>query len=49
MAEIAGLCSVCGKPAKHKCNLCGRMVCDEHYDAAHKICVSHAGKIDDLL
>jgi hypothetical protein len=41
MSDIAGLCDICGKVAKHKCHLCGKIVCDEHYDAVHKICARH--------
>ncbi|MGI0100512.1 MAG: hypothetical protein ACREBH_02220 [Candidatus Micrarchaeaceae archaeon] len=33
-----GLCRVCGAVARHKCSLCGKMVCRRHYDKAHRTC-----------
>ena len=38
---LSGLCRICGKIAKNKCSLCGKLVCDDHYDAKHKICTTH--------
>ncbi len=33
------LCEICGeKEATHTCRLCGRRVCDEHYDPATGLC-----------
>ncbi len=40
MAEIMTLCYICGKPAKHVCKLCGKHVCNEHFDAKLGICTS---------
>lgn len=41
--EMAGLCSICGRPgAMYTCHLCGRMVCPQHYDAAHGVCTACA-------
>jgi len=41
MSSIAMLCDVCGtKLAKHACKLCGKRVCDEHYDSKAGICTS---------
>jgi len=28
---IAGLCHICGKPARFTCALCGRLVCEQHH------------------
>lgn len=42
MAELYGLCDICGKIAKHKCKLCGKRVCDEHYDAKSGTCTTHS-------
>lgn len=37
--ELAGLCSICGKPgAMYTCSLCGRLVCRNCYDASRGIC-----------
>ncbi|WP_456473750.1 hypothetical protein [Candidatus Pyrohabitans sp.] len=30
---ITGLCTICGKPARFTCSLCGRLVCERHYVA----------------
>ena len=36
-----GLCRICGKPASNKCSLCGKIVCDEHYDPDLMTCTLH--------
>jgi hypothetical protein len=34
------LCEICGKrEAKHKCPLCGRLVCDEDWDESKGVCI----------
>ncbi len=39
MPEIATLCDVCGKRlAGHTCALCGRRICDEHFDTKSGLC-----------
>jgi len=38
MAEVYGLCHVCGKVARHVCRICGRPACSDHYDASLGIC-----------
>ncbi|MFI5412263.1 MAG: hypothetical protein ACHQX1_00010 [Candidatus Micrarchaeales archaeon] len=40
MSDISTLCDICGKIAKHTCKLCGKRVCDAHYDEKNKICTS---------
>ncbi|MFP3215041.1 MAG: hypothetical protein RXR32_00610 [Candidatus Micrarchaeota archaeon] len=37
---IHTLCYICGKPAKHVCKLCGRHVCEEHYDKETGLCIN---------
>ena len=37
--NIAGLCSICGKPgAMFTCILCGKLVCKNCYENQHNIC-----------
>ncbi|MEM3227890.1 MAG: hypothetical protein QXR58_02100 [Candidatus Micrarchaeaceae archaeon] len=38
--EKTGLCSICGKPARNTCSMCGRVVCDDHFDKKLGICTS---------
>ena len=39
MADLLGLCSICGKPgAMFTCHLCGRLVCSNCFDNQHGIC-----------
>ncbi|MEM3289914.1 MAG: hypothetical protein QW046_00080 [Candidatus Micrarchaeaceae archaeon] len=41
MGDIAVLCDICHlKQAKHVCKLCGRRVCDEHFDSRLGICTA---------
>ncbi len=37
-------CNLCGREAKHKCAICGRDVCDAHYDNIKRMCPTCAGK-----
>ena len=38
--EIAGLCSICGKPmASCTCILCGKIVCINCFDQKNGICM----------
>ncbi len=43
MSGMVGLCNVCGKMAKHTCKLCGKSVCDKHYDEKLGLCTSCKG------
>jgi len=37
--DLMGLCSICGKPgAMYTCNLCGRVVCSQHFNSIHGVC-----------
>lgn len=36
--EVLGLCSICTRPARYSCSLCGRPVCAEHYDKHNRMC-----------
>lgn len=36
--SMIGICSLCGSPAVSTCRLCGRLVCEEHYDSRTGIC-----------
>ena len=39
MADLLGLCSICGKPeTMFTCHLCGRLVCANCFDNQHGIC-----------
>lgn len=40
MSDVVALCDICGKIARHSCSLCGKRVCDMHYDSALHICTS---------
>jgi len=35
---LKGICEICGKPAVARCRLCGREVCEEHYDRSTGLC-----------
>ncbi len=35
---MEGLCEICRKPAIATCRLCGRRVCEDHYDKATGLC-----------
>ncbi|MFO8016448.1 MAG: hypothetical protein R6U32_05065 [Candidatus Woesearchaeota archaeon] len=38
-----GLCMICEmKPAVHTCSMCGRVVCDEHFDLRTGLCTACA-------
>ena len=39
-----GMCMICGKPAKHTCAICGRLVCDEHFNFSVGMCTVCAPK-----
>ena len=40
MADIVGLCNICGRPgAMHTCHLCGRIVCNSCYNLHHGVCI----------
>jgi hypothetical protein len=34
------LCDVCGKIATNTCKLCGKRVCDAHYDSKLGLCTA---------
>ncbi len=40
MGGLTTLCSICRKPANHICILCGRHVCEKHYNEAKSICTA---------
>ncbi len=40
MSDVAGLCDICGKLARHTCKLCGKRVCSTHYDSKSGLCTS---------
>ena len=42
MNEMKKLCVVCGKIAEHACRLCGKIVCNDHYDKKSGLCLDHA-------
>ncbi|MGB9131469.1 MAG: hypothetical protein WCB90_02500 [Methanosarcina sp.] len=38
--EVAGLCAICGHPAKlYTCQLCGKSVCNQCMDLKKGICI----------
>jgi hypothetical protein len=41
MPDINQLCHICGKMAVHTCKLCGRPVCETHFEKKSGICTSH--------
>ncbi|HXZ24152.1 MAG TPA: hypothetical protein VEH08_05400 [Methanomassiliicoccales archaeon] len=43
--ETLGNCMICGKPGRFTCPICGRLVCDEHFDAASGMCTDDARKV----
>ncbi len=42
--RVSGICAVCSGTAGNTCMLCGRLVCDRHYDTARHTCSSCKGK-----
>ncbi|MGC9210194.1 MAG: hypothetical protein ACP5FT_02885 [Acidilobus sp.] len=43
------LCEVCNlRPALHVCRICGRRVCEEHYDESRGICVICASSLCEI-
>ncbi|MFP4625119.1 MAG: hypothetical protein ACLFNI_00830 [Natronomonas sp.] len=37
--SVSGLCEICeAKPVVEACNLCGRLVCADHYDRESGLC-----------
>jgi hypothetical protein len=42
--SVETLCAVCeAEPATRTCDLCGRSVCDDHYDRVEGVCAVCAG------
>jgi hypothetical protein len=40
MADIPGLCDICGRPGTvYTCHLCGRLVCERCYEQRHSLCI----------
>ncbi|QLD90859.1 hypothetical protein HWV07_18145 [Natronomonas salina] len=38
--SVEGLCAICeNSTADHGCDLCGRMVCETHYETPAGVCV----------
>ena len=35
-----GICHICGGVAEKRCKMCGRAVCDKHYDSKSGLCDS---------
>lgn len=35
------LCDYCNNIAVNTCSLCGKRVCEEHYDSATGLCTAH--------
>jgi len=41
--SVSGLCSVCEtREARQGCELCGALVCDEHFEPSRGLCVECA-------
>ncbi|MFP4589868.1 MAG: hypothetical protein ACLFMX_06800 [Halobacteriales archaeon] len=37
--SVTGLCEICeAAPARHRCERCGAVVCDDHHDAQLGLC-----------
>ncbi len=45
LMETLGPCMICGKPGRYSCPICGRLVCDEHFDLASRMCTDDARKV----
>lgn len=38
--SVTGLCQICeAAEAKHDCNRCGKLVCNDHWDRESSLCV----------
>ena len=43
------LCEICrAKEARHRCRLCGRLVCEDHYDARTGLCAACGSALCEL-
>jgi hypothetical protein len=43
--SVADVCQVCeAAPARHTCDQCGSLVCDDHYERSHGLCVQCAAR-----
>lgn len=43
--SVSGLCEICeSNPIEDQCDLCGRLVCAEHYDADSGLCTDCLSK-----
>lgn len=41
--SVSGLCTICeAAQARHSCDACGALVCDDHYDRESGRCVNCA-------
>ena len=43
MPEKYSLCYICGNVARHACSMCGKHICDAHYDEKSRMCSSCKG------
>ncbi|WP_257298602.1 hypothetical protein [Haloarchaeobius sp. FL176] len=45
--SVETLCQICEDArASHRCNRCGAMVCDRHYEREHGMCLDCASRAD---
>ncbi|WP_267640309.1 hypothetical protein [Haloarchaeobius amylolyticus] len=45
--SVAGLCQICEDArARQHCNRCGAMVCENHFDRDHGMCLDCASRAD---
>jgi hypothetical protein len=45
---LKGYCEICGRRAVARCKICGRLVCEEHYDKKRGICVICAQSLCEI-
>ena len=38
--DLIGECYICGRPARYTCVICGRLICERHYDVRAKMCTN---------
>ncbi|MFB6254826.1 MAG: hypothetical protein ABEI06_09455 [Halobacteriaceae archaeon] len=45
--SVEGLCQICeSAPARHRCDRCGNLVCNAHFDEGAGLCSDCAADLD---
>ncbi|APW98823.1 hypothetical protein CHINAEXTREME_13980 [Halobiforma lacisalsi AJ5] len=45
--SVSGLCQICeSRPAEHRCDNCGTLACDPHFEPEKGLCADCAARAD---